>query len=292
MVPLVYNPAAGGGRGKRRAEFARELLFARGIPTRIMETTSREGAAPLVSSLARDGAPRILVLGGDGTLSQAAHGAIESGRDVALGFLPGGTGNSFLRDFGMDRIEVAAQRVAIAQPRRIDTARVTYKGGERHLIGVFGVGFMARVAARADREMKGWGPAGYTLAIFPELARFHASAMRLTLDGEVVEEPFALVAVCNAQRMGGAMHIAPMAKHDDGLLDVLALRDITKRELVSFLPRLFRGTHVPDPRVRVWRAAQVEIASAEPSPLLLDGEIIAETPASLSVSPLSLGLLL
>ena len=300
MLPLVYNPRAGGGHGRARMEEAARALAKRGIATRPVATEGPAGASGIVERLAReDGERHVLVVGGDGTHSEAADGALRSGADVAIGLLPGGTGNDLLLDLGLTSVQLASERIADALRggasggRRIDVGLVEWPGGRRHFIGVFGTGFMAKVASLADRRLKWLGSRAYTVAVFPELARLRSPRTRLVFDGgaRVVDEPLALVAVCNGPHMGGGMHVAPMARLDDGKLEIVALREVGRVGLLRLFPKIFDGTHVGEERVLIERATSIEIAPERASPLLADGEIFGSTPATVRVLPRALHVL-
>lgn len=290
-TPLIFNPRAGHGHGAARASRAASLLEARGIRVRLAPTLGGGGAAEMAESLARDGAPRILACGGDGTISEVADGVLRSGARPEIGFIPGGTGNSFLRMFGIERLDAAAARIADGHAREVDAARASWSGGERHFVNVLGVGFIANVAARANGPLKRLGALAYSAAVFPEVARLGAPTTRLVLDGRAMEEPLALVAVCNTIHTGGGMRIAPHAVVDDGLLDVVALRRVGRVGLLRLFPKIFDGTHIDNALVLHERARHVRIEPAEPSVLLADGETFGETPVDVHVLPRALRLL-
>lgn len=292
MVPLIHNPRSAGGRGAWLAERARDLLASRGLHARLLATMGPGDAARIAEDLARAGEPRILAVGGDGTLSEVADGVLRTAMRPELGFLPAGTGNSFLLDFGVRTLEEGARRVAEGKTRELDAGVASWAGGERHFINVFGTGFIARVCDRANRRFKAWGDLAYSAAVFPETARLRSPVTRLVLDGAEIEERFALVAVCNTIHTGGAMRIAPMARADDGWLDVVALRAVGRAHLLALFPRIFSGSHVGHPRVFIGRAREVRIDPAEPSPLLGDGEVYGESPVRVRVRPAALRLLL
>lgn len=281
-VPLLFNPAAGGGKGERRARRAAELLAARGIATELRST--RE-ALPLAE-------PRVLVLGGDGTHGEVVDALLAAGHAGEVGLLPGGTGNDLLLHFGVRTLEQAVEGVATGQPRAIDVGHARWEGGERRFLSMFGTGFLADVTAYANERLKGLGSWSYVAAVPPVLGRLRALPTRLRLDGRVVEGTFSLVAVCNTSRAGGGLRIAPDAVADDGALDVLALAGHSRARVLALLPRLARGTHVGARDVLSWRASHVEIEPVDPQRLLLDGETLGSTPVRVRVLPRALRLLL
>lgn len=291
-VPLIHNPRSGGGRGARLAARAVRLLADAGVAAVPVATRGVGDARVRAEAALAAGAERVLALGGDGTLSEAADAVLARGGDAALGVLPGGTGNSFVRDFPeVASFAAAVASIASGRERRIDAAVARWAGGERHVINAFGVGFMAHVADLANRRYKWMGELGYTRAVLMELRRFDAPEGRLVVDGTELRGPLALVAVCNTRRTGGRMLMAPEASVTDGLLDVIALGGVSRREVLALFPKLFKGTHVADARVRVARGREVRIELASSSPLLGDGEIYGETPVMVTALPRSLRVL-
>lgn len=289
--PLIFNPRSAGGRGAALAEEAKSQLAARGVDVALEPTAGPGGAAVLAERLAKSGAERVLVVGGDGTASEAADGILKSGRSPALGCLPAGTGNAFLMHFGVKSIADAADRIAAGKITEVDAARATWEGGSRHFINVFGVGFAAKVCDTANRRLKWVGAQAYNIAVFPELVRLRSPTTRLVLDGRVIEERFPLVLICNTVYTGTAMKAAPEAKSDDGLLDVVALRKVGRIGLLRLFTKIFSGEHVGHERVLMERAREIRIEPSEPSPLLGDGEVYGETPVTATVLPRALKVL-
>lgn len=295
MDPLVFNPRAQHGKGKVVAEDARRRLAEGGRETVLVSTPGPEGASRLVERLANDGAETIYVVGGDGTLSQAADGAVRSGRRPLLVLLPGGTGNSFLRDFGMVSLPDAIAGIEGAKPRELDAIEVRNGTGQsRFSLNVTHCSFAADVGAFADRRLKFLGSTGYSVAVLAKLLSLRAPATRIETEsgtgGRTVD--CTLVAICNTRFTGGAMRIAPAADPFDGLLDVVLVRKIGRARLLRLFPKIFDGSHIGRPEVETFRAREVTIVPAKPSALLVDGEVAGRTPVRASVRPGALRVLL
>ncbi len=294
-VPLIYNPAAGGGRGRVRFKEAEALFALRDIELESVPTEHPGHATDLAAELSAS-SPVLFVMGGDGTLSEASEGILAAGHDPLLGFLPAGTGNDFLREFGFkDRLQ-AIDRITMGKPRRIDAARLRYEhDGDvrlRHWINVFGTGFAAQAAATTNKRFKWAGGQAYNLGILNELIRLKSSPTRIVLDGEERHGDFQMVMVCNSIHTGGAMQMAPMARPDDGWLDVLTVEGVGKAELIRLLTKVRDGGHVSHHKVRFDRAKQIRIEPERPSPLLVDGEVMGTTPVDIDVLPGAMQILL
>lgn len=295
-APLIYNPAAGGGRGVERFEETKALLAERRIAVDPVATQFPRHATELAESLAREGHKTIFVLGGDGTLSEAANGILRSGKRPTLGFLPAGTGNDFLRDFEVLKRKQAIDRIALGTARGIDAVRVRYTDDdgdqERYSINIFGVGFAAQAADITNRRYKWAGGQAYNLGVLTKLLGYRPTPTRLVLDGKEEHGDYPMVMVCNSIHTGGAMKMAPMARPDDGWLDVLTVQDVGRIELVKLLTQVRDGLHVSHPGVTMRRAKSIEIEPETPSPLLADGEVYGGTPVRLDIMKGALKVLL
>lgn len=293
--PLLYNPAAGGGRGAIRVREAEALLALQNIPVRLVPTQWPGHATDLVRELVAAGEKTMLVLGGDGTLSEASQGALPVG-DVTFGFLPGGTGNDFLRDFGITDLDDGVERIAAGRVQNVDAVHVAFgegdAAGERYSINVFATGFGARVADKTNRRFKFLGKAGYTAAVLTELVGLRADPTRFIVDGKEIQGAYPMVAVCNSRHTGGGMMIAPDADPTDGQMDWFLMGDMSRTAFLRVFPRVFKGTHTDHPKVTMGRACVVRIEPDRPSPLLIDGEVIGSTPAELRILPGALRVLL
>ncbi len=289
-IPLIYNPASGGGKGYLRFRRAESQLALKGLRVDGIETKAPGHASELAADLATSH-DMIFVLGGDGTLSEAANGILDSKHDPTLGFLPAGTGNDFLRDFEIEDISHAADRIALGTPRAIDAVRV--EGDvKRWSINVFGTGFVSRAAKRCNDNYKWMGKNCYTAAVLRELVTLKNIETRLIIDGKDHSGRFPLVTACNSIHTGGAMKMAPQARPDDGLVDVMTLDACGRVELLRVFPKIFDGSHVRHKKVRFHRAKKVIIEPEMDSPLLADGEVFGSTPVTLTVKPGALKVLL
>jgi YegS/Rv2252/BmrU family lipid kinase len=286
-IPLIHNPVSGSARGGALLRKAEALLASEGVHVEPVATRYAGHATELARSLG-DGADLVLVLGGDGTLSEVANGvlALPPGRRPACGFLPGGTGNDFLRDFGIFAIEDAVRSIVAGRTVAFDAVDVRWPGGQHYSINVLGCGLAAKAGACFGKGLHWLGKKGYDVAVVIHIAKMRAYRTLMLLDGRKFCGDFPLVLACNSVHTGGGMPMAPQAKPTDGLLDVVYAQDIGKAEmLLLFATKLPKGEHVKSSKVHIERAAHVRIEPEEPSPLLLDGEIVGTTPADFQVMP-------
>lgn len=245
----------------------------------------------------RGGARNLLAAGGDGTAFEVVNGLLqatgeEGAAQVGLGLVPLGTGNSFLRDLGVADLPAALAKLGTGEGRRVDVMRFSAGGQRGWALNLLGVGFIADVCALANRRFKGLGGSAYALATVGELASLAPRRLQLEVDGRALaEESFCSLSVCNSQFTGGTMRMAPLARVDDGELDVVVVGAMGRLELLRTFPKLYSGEHLRHPRVRTFRARQVRISCEPKSAVMPDGEVLGATPLSCQVVPGALRLL-
>jgi YegS/Rv2252/BmrU family lipid kinase len=229
-------------------------------------------------------------------VNEVANG-VAGRADVELAVIARGTGWDFVRTYEIPRKVEAAVEVALeGRVREIDAGRAAFRAwdgseGETWFANVASAGMSGAVAQRANETTKALGgKASYLLALFAVFARWKNSHLRVTVDGESREGLMEDVVVANGRYFGGGMKICPDAEPDDGLFDVLLLGDLTKRDLVANVPKLYRGTHLPHPKAELLRGRVVTIESGEPLPVELDGEQPGTTPVRFEVVPRALRL--
>ncbi len=300
-IGLVVNPTAGKGRGSAAGREAHARLSGLGFEVEDLSGPSLAQATDRARAGALGGLAALVVVGGDGMVHLGAN--VVAGTEVPLGIVAAGTGNDIARTLELPRGDVAASVAAIQHglatgPRAIDAVRVGPPGTRRRewFVGVLSCGIDAAVNARANGYAWPKGSARYVRALAGELGRFRPFGYRVTYDGQVWESPGTVVAVANARWFGGGVKIAPDARVDDGLLDVVVAGPFTKSGVVRIFPGLYHGKHVGDPRVQVLRARDVLVEAvpalgAVPPPAFADGERIGPLPLQLSVVPGALSVL-
>jgi len=290
---VIVNPASGGGRGEKRADDAVDTLRAKGWDLDVRHTRAAGHARDLAEEAAQDGVPTVIVAGGDGTTWEVVNGLLPAKGPVPrLGVLPVGTGNSFLRDFGI--VDTKGALAALSRPteRPFDAIRVDHAGGVMHYVNLLSVGFTAEVGAVTNRWFKPLGAGGYAFGVVGSLVSLGRPSFPYALDGgEKETAPVTLISFSNSQYTGGTMRMAPGADPTDGLLDVVHVGLLGRRRLLATFPRIYRGTHVDMPEVRTARARVVELNLAGPVSVMVDGEVLDLHLRRLEVLPGALTLL-
>jgi diacylglycerol kinase (ATP) len=290
----IVNPAAGGGRCGKLAPQALDRLRAAGLPIELRETRAPGQATVLASGAYAAGFRKFIAVGGDGTSFEIVNGVFPdaaTGDRVSLGFLPLGTGNSFLRDFignGTDLAEFGTQAILQKRSRPCDVIRLNHSGGSIFFINTLNMGFAADVATLTNRHLKFMGEPGYMVGVLVSLARLRRRPFPLRADGERDDRRCLFVAFSNSKYTGGKMMIAPLASTDSGTIEYVHWGPIGRLGLVKNLPTLFTGSHIKHPMVSRRTATRIEFELQSPVDVVVDGEVITLEAESLEVLPSAL----
>jgi len=284
-LPLLVNPAAGRGRAGRHGESMRGLLEAAGRPVEPRYSRAPGHMAALLREAAAAGSREVLVAGGDGTVREAVNAILGQGLDLALGVIPAGTGNDFVKSLGTPlswRNACNALAVALAKRRRrrIDLGLCN---GEWFANSV-GIGLDGVVVRAAERVR--WLPRllAYPAALALVLrSGVDSTEVRIEADGRRLELPASMVIACNGAWFGGLFHIAPPASLDDGLLSVVVAAPLNRRRVLALVPRAIRGTHMSAPEAMLFSARALVIETSAPLPLEADGEAAAAAVTRLEI---------
>jgi YegS/Rv2252/BmrU family lipid kinase len=275
----IVNPAAGGGRCGRMAKPALEELREAGVQLEVSETAGPGQATTLARAAYARGRREFLAVGGDGTACEIVNGlfpeAATDGRAV-LGFLPLGTGNSFLRDFTDRGAEHAMEAITAGRQQASDVFRLIHAAGELYFINLLSMGFTADVTATANRRFKRLGEFGYILSVLLCLARLRRQSFPLRTDGDPDLDcrRCLFLSFNNSKFTGGKMKIAPQASTNDGLIEYVRWGPIGRLKLLRNFPTLFDGSHITHPQASRRAARQIEFALDAPVDVMVDGEVL------------------
>jgi diacylglycerol kinase (ATP) len=287
-VVVVANPSAGRGKGAKLIPKVDALLRSLDVPHSLRICEGPEDPERLARTAALEGAEIVAALGGDGQVGACANGVIGTG--TALAVIPSGTGNDFARHIGLDRKDpIAAVRLLSAPTfKEIDVVRVTTPERERYYVNVGGAGFDSEVNEHANKVRRLTGTPKYVYSTFVTLARFRPGTFLVTVDG--TEHPFTgmMLAVGNGSSYGGGMRVTPNARSDDGLLDVCVIQELPKWQFVTTFPKVFSGKHVDHPAVTMLQGKEIEISAERAFQVYADGEPVGHLPATFSVVPAAL----
>ena len=292
----IVNPAAGGGRCGKLVEPALDRLRAAGIGVDVIRADYPGHATQIARQAYAGGQRRFIAVGGDGTSYETVNGLFpdaESRERPTLGFLPLGTGNSFLRDFSHQGLEYAIQTLTAEKTQPCDVIRLTHKQGVLYYINLLSVGFAADVAATRKRRFKSMGELGYLLAVFSRLISLNRRAFPLRTDGqpELDRRPCLFLSFNNSKFTGGKMMIAPQADISDGLIEYVRWGPIGRLGLIRNLHTLYDGSHLRHPLASRQSVHQVEFEIEGPTDVMIDGEVLTLHCEKLDVLPSGLNVL-
>jgi diacylglycerol kinase (ATP) len=286
----IVNPAAGGGRSAKLAGPALARLREKGLQIDVIASTGTGHAVQLAREAYDQGYRRFLAVGGDGTAHEILNGVFvgrTSVERIALGLLPLGTGNSFLRDFAQDGAEASMQALIEGRKRSVDLIRLKHAAGEIYSFNLLSVGFTADVAALTNRVFKPFGHLGYLLGVFVRVVQLcrRSFALRCDDDQEWDERRSLFLTFNNSKYTGGTMLIAPHADPTDGLIEFVRWGPIGRLGLLRMLPRLYDGTHIKHPLASRRAVRHVEFNAAVPVDIMIDGEVATLECRSLDILP-------
>jgi len=289
----VVNPAAGGGRCGELADAGLGRVRSAGLQLEIARTSRPGEATELVRTAYREGFRNFLAVGGDGTSYEIVNGlfpeAMSGGRPT-LGFLPLGTGNSFLKDFTSRGVEHTIEALEKGTRRTCDVICLRHAEGEIYFLNLMSLGFPADVGELVNRRFKGWGELGYILGVFMRLARLEHLAFPHRLDdaSELDCRRALFLSFSNSKFTGGKMMIAPKADATDGSIEYVRWGPIGRLGLLWNFRSLFTGTHIDHPRASRAGAKRIDFSLDAPVNVLADGEILRLDCRSLEILPAAL----
>ena len=286
-IRFLVNPSA--GRGTGRANLDRIRVLASKLGAGLCVSRKVGDLAEQARRAAEDGVERLLVAGGDGTMHHAVQGL--AGTACALGVIPLGSGNDLAGTLGVPPdVDAAVERAVSGEIRRIDLVRV----GDAFSVSYAGVGFDSEVTRYANEMKILRGPLIYFYAVIHTLVTFVPPRMRIVHDAGEFEGRVMFTVVSNLPRFGGGMKIAPEARIDDGLLDLVIVKEVPKPVLLSIFPKVYNGRHVGHPAVRIVRTRRAEITIDRTMTMYGGGEPLrvmeAGEPVAVEVVPGGLGI--
>ena len=290
-VHLVINTRAGDRRARRAAALEQAIFrsVSRHCPqsrlTRL-EAGSGDEARAVVRRAVVDGAERVLIAGGDGSL----HAVIPAlvGTDTSLGIIPVGTGNDFATGLGLPEKLDDATRLAVGGSATVGEVDLLQVGDEL-VATVATAGFSARVNYRANRLRWPRGSLKYTAATLLEIMRMRTERVQISIEDQPpVERDVVMIAVANTSMFGGGMRIAPLADATDALMDVTMVNKVSPMKLLRLLPTVFKGTHVRFDEVETLRCTKIRVSRSEEISdssyqFWGDGEQVTGDPATIQV---------
>jgi diacylglycerol kinase (ATP) len=275
---FIVNPIAGRNKSIKIWEKIRHKIY---FPHEYILTGAPGEAREIAAEAVSNGFIRVVAVGGDGTVSEVINGIANS--DAVLGIIPTGTGNDFVRSLGISLNPIDALFVLVSgYSERVDLG--IYDG--RFFMNIAGAGLDAEVVKIANKKTTYLtGSLAYVVSLIAALKRFSPRKAIIDIDGKTIHRTVWLISVANGKYYGGGMKLCPQAMLNDGYLDICIVNEISRFELLRFLPKVFKGAHINHPSFEVIRGKQVKINFCKPCSVQVDGEVIGKTPLEILVSP-------
>lgn len=299
QAKVIVNPAASGGRVRQQWPQLRETLRHGGLRFDA-ELTARPGHATEIARQALEQGFRYFVaVGGDGTVHEVVNGLVTERRvppEVTLSIIPGGTGSDYVRLLGLSRDPAQACQTTLGQQTRtMDIGEIEcLSDGEpvtRYFVNVAGLGFDGDVAVRMRHMSKRIsGTLPYLTNLVLTLLSYENKDVQLSVDGQPLQGRYNSVIVCNGQYFGGGMWVGPQAAPDDGIFDLVLLKDLNKLEFLLNVPRVYKGTHLTHPKVQALQGREVQVEARQRMFIQAEGELVGEAPVTFRIIPGALNL--
>jgi diacylglycerol kinase (ATP) len=266
---FIINPTAGSGKAKNFEPYIEKHMNDKGIKYKVVFTTKPKEATQLV--LNNPEYSICVAVGGDGTVGEVANGILQRGQGV-LGIIPAGTGNDLSKSLLItEDIKEACKKLINNKTKAIDLGRVL----DIYFFNIASLGFDAEVVRHTDKiKTVIKGKTAYVLAVLTALLVYKSKRMNIEVDGEKIRRKATLVAIGNGSYYGGGMQILPMAKLDDGELDICIVKDISNLRILFLFPSIFKGEHIKYKKyIEIHRGKRIKVQVDGEMYLNIDGEI-------------------
>lgn len=280
----IMNPRGGLRRGAVILDAVRPIFADAHVELDIHETDRAGHATALVENAALAEFDGVCVIGGDGTAHEVVRGLMLRKPEVRIpiGLIPAGAGNTLHHELGCEDPTVAAQRIVAGGTRPLDVATVTTEQGIFYCINIVGWGAVVDINVTAE-HLRWLGRSRYTWAALWHVLWPRPRRATLMLDGQRIDGEFLFVIGCNTRSTGSRMMLAPQAVIDDGLIDVVALRNTSRWQILKVFRKAFDGSHLTLPCVECHQVQTFSLASEHLEQLNLDGELEGASPLSVEV---------
>jgi diacylglycerol kinase (ATP) len=295
---VIVNPESNRGRTRKRWKEIKEHLKVFLKEYKYEFTEKPLQAIDLTRDAIKDGSELIVGVGGDGTMNEIANGFFEDRKlinpETTLGIVPSGTGCDLTRSLNIPpRWKDALKVITEAPTSPIDVGKVTYQNHagqteERYFLNVADFGVGGEVVKKVNQERLERKASSYVKCLVSTMIRYKSKRVRIRIDGfEIPEGEYLTAAVANGRIFGKGMKVAPHAKLDDGLFDIILVKGMKFLEFCRHGWKLFNGTHLSHPKISEWHGKIVEAVPCEAEDVLLelDGEQLGKLPSIFELVP-------
>lgn len=281
---LLVNPTGGIRNGLEILENIKPIFEAGGIELEIIETKYAGHAKDIARAMEIEKFESLCLVGGDGTMHEAINGMYtrKDNKHIPIGLIPAGTGNSLMHDFNCLDTTVVTKWIVKGYTKKIDLAQIKMEHKVVYAFNIVGWGMITDINLRAD-GVRWMGENRYTYAALMEIMSHKLRHAKLSFNGKNYDEKFIFILGSMTKFTGSAMKMAPKAKLDDGLIDILIVRDATRKQMLNLFPKIFTGDHINADILEYRQVDSYSIIPDKHDPLNLDGETIGSTPIKVKV---------
>ncbi len=272
-VTIIFNTQAGSGKNHKAVRKVIDFFQQNHIDHRLFETLSIGHAVKLAHQALDENQKYLIVAGGDGTLNEVINGIFShpSRKDVKIGILPIGTCNDFANAAGIPlSLDKALGTLVSGVPQKFDVAKIQ----NLYFINVAGIGFDVDIVETTSRHQKGRNFVTYLMTVLKIIRHYRAGSYRIKTSDREIEEKMLLIAFANGRSFGGGFRIAPMADPQDGLLDIVILKDMPFLKRMLALLRILTGRLHRLAETVVFRSDHISIDAAHPLKMQMEGELV------------------
>jgi len=286
---LIANPRSRGAVSRAVIARVQERLEAARFTVDLLLTRHHEHGLHLLDGHPLDHYDGVVAMGGDGTNYHTLNAVLNNyrgPRPPALGIIPVGRGNSFARDLNLFSVDDGIDALIGGRTRPVDVCTFTQENRDFYFVNVMGFGFVTDVACTAARFSR-TGDFSYIIGVLHRVLGLKTYDLALDLDDKRITDTNCFVEFCNSRYTGGDMLMAPDARIDDGLFDVVVAGPVSRLSLIATLPKIFKGRHGENRAVRFYQGRRARVQTRPPKGLLPDGEIFGKTPTEIGILPRS-----
>ena len=284
---LIVNPHSGKKNSLNILNQIKPIFNSNDIILEIIKTKYAGHAKVIAHEINLNNYDGLLAIGGDGTLNEIINGMLtrKDEKKVPLGLIPGGSGNSYLHDLKLTEPLIATNAIIKNKTQAMDVAKIEIENKIQYSINMIGWGLVTDIGNKAEKYR--WlGTSRYTMLSILEVFTYKSRPATLMMEKKTIKDDFTFIIACNSIHIGNGMKMAPKAKLNDGLIDLIIVKsDVSKIRLLSTLPKLFDGTHINQAEVFYYQTPSFSLIPKNNEILNIDGEIMGKTPITVKMIP-------
>jgi len=285
-ICLIINPVSGRKKGMSILKYVALRIKKEGFDAEIHRTEYDGHATKISRELNFDEYCAICVIGGDGSMHEVINGIMtrKDTKKLPIGLIPAGTGNSLAHDLECLDLEKAVDNILSGEIRKMDLFEIKMSDRILYAFNVLGWGIPVDINLRAER-MRWLGFSRYNLASLIEILRNKVRPARIVIKGKEIKAEVGFLLALNTMFTGNGMRMAPSALIDDGLIDLLIVKRVSRFRLFRLFLKVFKGTHITDPCIDYYKVKSFQILEPIEKRINIDGQNVGRTPINVRLIP-------